>query len=106
LQGDDVYSSLAFQNAGLDVKGLANSALVEYCNNANNWGVLLGMIDAQRVLANDSWSGPGSWIDADMVCVKAPLKAELSKCYVQYSFQDRLVLLYYSYVKRTGADRS
>jgi hypothetical protein len=41
-----------------------------------------------------------------MVCVKAPLKAELSKCYVQYSFQDRLVLLYYSYVKRTGADRS
>ena len=79
MQGDDVYSSLAFQNAGLDVKGLANSALVEYCNNANNWGVLLGMIDAQRVLANDSWSGPGSWIDADMVCVKAPLKAELSK---------------------------
>eukprot|EP01046_Picozoa_sp_COSAG06_P029391 COSAG06_NODE_2721_length_6387_cov_3.702449_6_plen_107_part_00 len=106
MQGDDVYSSLAFQNAGLDVKGLANSALVEYCNNANNWGVLLGMIDAQRVLANDSWSGPGSWIDADMVCVKSPLKAELSKCYVQYSFQDRLVLLYYSYVKRTGADRS
>ena len=70
MQGDDVYSSLAFQNAGLDVKGLANSALVEYCNNANNWGVLLGMIDAQRVLANDSWSGPGSWIDADMVCVQ------------------------------------
>ena len=88
MQGDDVYSSLAFQNAGLDVKGLANSALVEYCNNANNWGVLLGMIDAQRVLANDSWSGPGSWIDADMVCVQPrskqncqsrTVKAELSK---------------------------
>ena len=43
---------LAFQNAGLNVRDLANSALVEYCNNANNWGVLLGMIDAQRVLAN------------------------------------------------------
>jgi hypothetical protein len=67
--GDDVYSSLAFQNAGLNVRDLANSALVEYCNNANNWGVLLGMIDAQRVLANDSWSAPGSWIDADMLTV-------------------------------------
>ena len=44
--GDDVYSSLAFQNAGLDVRSLANSALVEYCNNANNWDVLVGMIDA------------------------------------------------------------
>ena len=27
------------------------------------------MIDAQRVLANDSWSGPGSWIDADMLTI-------------------------------------
>ena len=67
--GDDVYTSLAFQEAGLDVRGLANSALVEYCNNANNWEVLVGMIDAQRVLANDSWSGPGSWMDADMLTV-------------------------------------
>lgn len=67
--GDDVYSSLAFQNAGLDVRALANSALVEYCNNANNWEVLVGMIDAQRVLASDSWSAPGSWIDADMLTV-------------------------------------
>ena len=63
------YSSLAFQNAGLDVKGLANSALVEYCNNANNWGIVMGLVDAQKMLANDSWSAPGSWIDADMLTV-------------------------------------
>jgi alpha-galactosidase len=67
--GDDVYSSLHFQNAGLDVRGLANSALVEYCNNANNWGVVTGLIDAQKALANDAWSAPGSWIDADMLTV-------------------------------------
>ena len=66
---DDVYTSLGFERAGLDVRALANSALVEFCNNANNWGVVMSLVDAQRDLALDSWSGPGSWIDADMLTV-------------------------------------
>ena len=30
---------------------------------------LKGSVDAQVTLANDSWSAPGSWIDADMLAV-------------------------------------
>ena len=67
--GDDIYSSFGFEAAGLDVKGLANSALVEFCNNANNWEIVMGLVDSQHVLSNDSWSAPGSWIDADMLTV-------------------------------------
>lgn len=67
--GDWVYSSKGFEDAGLDVRGLANSALVEYCNNANNWEIVMGLVDSQTALANDSWSGLGSWIDADMLTV-------------------------------------
>ena len=64
-----MYSPRGFAEAGLDVRGLANSALVEYCNNANNWAVVMTLVDAQATLANDSWSAPGSWIDADMLTV-------------------------------------
>jgi hypothetical protein len=70
--GDDVYSSKGFEHAGLDVRALANSALVEYCNNANNWEIVMGLVDSNSgptSLANDSWSAPGSWIDADMLTV-------------------------------------
>ena len=64
--GAYVYSSIAFEAFGLDVQGLANSALVEFCNNANNWGIVMGLVDAQTELANNAWSAPGSWIDADV----------------------------------------
>ena len=67
--GNYVYTSRGFAALGHDVTQLANSALVEYCNNANNWGVVLTLVDAQVTLADDSWSTPGSWIDADMLTV-------------------------------------
>lgn len=68
--GNDIYSSFGFEAAGLDVRGLANSALVEYCNNANNWEIVMGLVDSQNILSNNAWSGPGSWIDADMLTVR------------------------------------
>ena len=66
---DNVYTPLGFAQAGFDVRGIANSFLVEYCNNDNNFATLLSIVDAQHALANDSWSAPGSWIDADMLTV-------------------------------------
>ena len=126
LDRTQVYTSRGFAEAGLDVRGLANSALVEYCNNANNWGtptcdlaesgcihsslvctppmlanvlavltltpcavdplscvcvcpqdVVMTLVDAQATLANDSWSAPGSWIDADMLTVVRDPEIEL-----------------------------
>ena len=47
--GNDIYSSYGFEAAGLDVRALANSALVEFCNNANNWEIVMGLVDAQQV---------------------------------------------------------
>ena len=64
-----VYTSFGFAALGHDVRQLANSALVEYCNNANNWGIMLTLVDAQTTLADDAWSAPGSWVDADMLTV-------------------------------------
>ena len=66
---DNVYTPLGFAQAGFDVRGLANSYLVEECNNNNNFDTLLSIVDAQHALANDSWSAPGSWIDADMLTI-------------------------------------
>ena len=66
---DNVYTPGGFAQAGYDVRGLANSYLVEFCNNDNNYDTLLSIVDAQHALANDSWSAPGSWIDADMLTV-------------------------------------
>jgi hypothetical protein len=40
-----------------------------HASDANNWDIVMGLVDSQTALANDSWSAPGSWIDADMLTV-------------------------------------
>ena len=45
------------------------SLQVEFCNNANNWPIVMSLVDAQKKLAHDAWSEPGSFIDADMLTV-------------------------------------
>ena len=41
--GDNVFTTIPWVEAGLDVPGLANSALVEYCNNEDNFGYTDGL---------------------------------------------------------------
>lgn len=62
-----------------DVPGLANSVLIEWVNNNNNFCVKHGdhccasgwvsQIDSQQDLTLDSLSGPGFWNDNDMLSV-------------------------------------
>jgi alpha-galactosidase len=79
------YTSLEWTAAGLDVKGLANSVLIEWVNNNNNFCVerdphapaghpphccasgWVSQIDSQQDLTLDSLSGPGYWNDNDML---------------------------------------
>ena len=58
---------------GLDVRGLANAYLVEYCNNSPTYGEsgraggMLSMIDSQALLTWDNLTAPGAFSDMDML---------------------------------------
>lgn len=49
---------------------LANSMLVEFCNNANGFETTTSIVDAQAALVSDpAYSRPGAWLDMDMLTV-------------------------------------
>lgn len=76
---DSAYTSLEWFNKGYDVKGLANSVLIEWVNNNNHFCVRssshccksgwVSQIDSQQDLTVDELSGPGYWNDNDMLSV-------------------------------------
>jgi hypothetical protein len=57
---------------------IANSYLVEYCNNADTFGHtgkgvgFLNQLDSQQLLSYDNLTAPGSYSDMDMLEVPAP----------------------------------
>ena len=78
--GDGAFSTLFWTSADppLDPRTLANSYLVEYCNNHDEFGYtdgfpkaggFLSNLDSQQLLTTDDLSGPGSWNDNDMLYV-------------------------------------
>jgi hypothetical protein len=71
-----VFSVLPWVRSGLDPTTLANSYLVEYCNNMDVWGYtggvptpggMLSNLDSQALLAWDNLTLPGAVSDADML---------------------------------------
>ena len=85
--GDNVFTTIPWVQAGLDVVGLANSALVEYCNNedvfgstaaASGTGGMLSQLDSQQLLTYDNLTMPGFSNDNDMleVCNGGQTSAE------------------------------
>jgi hypothetical protein len=76
--GDAAFSTLFWTTASppLDPRGLANSYLVEYCNNEDYFGYtdgsphpggFLSNLDSQQLLTWDNMTAPGSWNDNDML---------------------------------------
>jgi hypothetical protein len=70
----EAYTSLMWLNASYDVKGLANSVLIEWANNNNYFCkkelgcCIIGWVsnlDSQQDLTSDALSGPGYWNDND-----------------------------------------
>ena len=85
--GDNVFTTIPWVASGLDVVGLANSALVEYCNNEDVFGStaalsgaggMLSQLDAQQLLTYDNLTMPGFSNDNDMleVCNGGQTSAE------------------------------
>lgn len=74
--GDNVFTTIPWVEAGLDVPGLANSALVEFCNNEDMFGStaavsgaggMLSQLDSQQLLTYDNLTRPGFSSDNDML---------------------------------------
>jgi len=74
--GDNVFVKKPWVAQGLDIVGLANSALVEYCNNedvfgstaaAGGPGGMLSQLDSQQLLTYDNLTVPGFTNDNDML---------------------------------------
>lgn len=74
--GDNVFTTKPWVAQGLDVVGLSNSALVEYCNNedvfgstaaAGGPGGMLSQLDSQQLLTYDNLTVPGFTNDNDML---------------------------------------
>jgi hypothetical protein len=76
--GSGAFSTLFWTTASppLDPRELANSWLVEYCNNADFFGYtdgfprpggFLSNLDSQQLLTWDNLTQPGSWNDNDML---------------------------------------
>jgi hypothetical protein len=76
--GDGAFSTLFWTTASppLDPRTLANSYLIEYCNNADFFGFtdgaphpggFLSNLDSQQLLTWDNMSAPGAWNDNDML---------------------------------------
>jgi hypothetical protein len=79
--GNSVFTTLPWVKAGLDPTTLANSYLVEYCNNYNSFGFTGGVpkpggflsnLDSQQLLALDNLTQVGAYSDNDMLQSKAP----------------------------------
>lgn len=64
---DNVYAP--WPAWGASWADISNSALVEFCNNANSFTVVESIVDAQAALSNASQSGPGHWLHMDMLTV-------------------------------------
>lgn len=76
--GDGAFSTLFWTSASppLDPRTLANSYLVEYCNNEDFFGYTDGVpkpggflsnLDSQQLLTTDEMTTPGAWNDNDML---------------------------------------
>eukprot|EP01012_Entosiphon_sulcatum_P006401 TRINITY_DN13011_c0_g1_i1.p1 TRINITY_DN13011_c0_g1~~TRINITY_DN13011_c0_g1_i1.p1 ORF type:complete len:424 (+),score=61.20 TRINITY_DN13011_c0_g1_i1:49-1320(+) len=93
--GSTAFTTFPWTAQGLDVRQLANSYLVEYCNNADVFGHTGGVpgggmdaqgflnnLDAQQYLTYDNLTAPGSWNDNDMLEVCNGMQT-----YVEYRSQ-------------------
>ena len=76
-EGEGLFSPFLF-GAHRDPRTLANSMLVEYCNNQDRFGFTDGVpqpggflsnLDAQQLLAPPNMSAPGFFLDADLLYV-------------------------------------
>ena len=76
-EGEGLFSPFLF-GPHRDPTTLANSMLVEYCNNQDRFGFtdgfpqpggFLSNLDAQQLLAPPNMSGPGFFLDADLLYV-------------------------------------
>jgi len=74
--GDNVFTTIPWFQSGLDIPSLANSALVEYCNNEDFFGSTAGVngpggflsnLDSQQLLTFDNLTQPGFTNDNDML---------------------------------------
>ena len=74
--GDNVFVTKGWVAQGLDIVGLANSALVEYCNNEDMFGStaaiagaggFLSNLDSQQLLTYDNLTTTGFSNDNDML---------------------------------------
>ena len=75
--GDNVFTVLPWVSQGLSPSALANSFLVEYCNNADTFGAtdatpgppggFLSNLDSQQLLTLDNLTSPGAFNDPDML---------------------------------------
>lgn len=74
--GDNVFTVVPWYQSGLDPTTLANSYLVEYCNNMDFFGYtdgdpqpggMLSNLDAQQLLTFDNLTVPGAFNDNDML---------------------------------------
>jgi hypothetical protein len=85
--GDNVFTTIPWMQTGLDIPSLANSALVEYCNNIDSFGStaalsgpggFLSNLDSQQLLTYDNLTQPGFTNDNDMleVCNGGQTSAE------------------------------
>lgn len=73
---DNVFTVIPWVQQGLDPTTLANSYLVEYCNNEDTFGYTAGIphpggflsnLDSQALLAYDNLTVPGAFSDNDML---------------------------------------
>ena len=74
--GDSVFTVKSWLREGKDPRTLANSYLVEYCNNMDVFGHTGGIpkpggflsnLDSQALLTYDNMTGPGAFSDNDML---------------------------------------
>jgi len=85
--GNSVFTIKPWIAAGKDPRTLANSYLIEYCNNEDYFGYtggvpkaggFLSQLDSQALLTYDNLTGPGAFNDMDMlqVCNGGQTQAE------------------------------
>ena len=77
--GDNVFTVLGWLEEGLNPSTLANSYLVEYCNNMDTFGYtdgtptpggFLSNLDSQQLLTYDNQTVIGAYNDNDMLEVR------------------------------------
>ena len=85
--------------AGRDPRELANSYLIEYCNNADEFGRTAGgpngflsQLDSQQLLTYDNLTAPGAYSDMDMleVCNSGRCQPQADQPMMSPAFFERI----------------